>query len=519
MRRWLVGLLLVTGCASAPLRHVDEQRLADADAAVRAGCHDCLVGARDTYALVASTRARPLVLTRLFETEVLIGLRDAELALSPDDAFARADALLPELPPDVDAAFLLALARAMPPDRQGTPRLRMRQGQRDRQTFAADHLDEVFTRLDASTAGLPFRNYLSAGVACLAPTVGVRSATSTVIEIPPDTPPLVRYRLATCPNARVELLEAVRTAVPDFVEAAFFQARVPTPTMTVARVADQRTAYTAAADRFPRSPAVLYSVAALHQTLGDCRRALEAYDALLAVEPDHEDGSLQRIVCLGYLGQHDEAIAAATRLIDDRFDNIGDAYYWRAWNHHKRERLPAARADIDRAMALRVNSAVLSLSGMIKYEQDAFDEAQRDLRGAVAMDPAQCIAQWYLGLVAFAREDWPATGAEFEAASSCYNGTAEQNSRELARIRDADLDADFKASQIAGFEAVIAEDRDQEQASYLNAANGYIRAAYTDKARVMLARIVDTSPHAAAARELSGYLDAIVGPVEPVATP
>jgi hypothetical protein len=79
-------------------------------------------------------------------------------------------------------------------------------------------------------------------------------------------------------------------------------------------------------------------------------------------------------------------------------------------------------------------------------------------------------------------------------------------------MRGADLDPTFKASQIAGFEAVIAEDRGQEQASYLNAANGYIRAAFADKARLMLVRITTTSPHAAAARELSGYLDAIVGP-------
>lgn len=511
MQKWLIApLLVLTGCATVPVRQAGAPSLAEADAQVLAGCYTCLLSARDAYAKVAATRSRSAVVLRLFETEVLLGMRQAELALSPEVPFARAAALLPELPASSDASFLLDLARAIPPERQGTPRSTMRQSAKTREAFASAHFGTVFGRLDRSITGLPFRNYLSASLACLGPTVGVRPA--TVVEIPADSPPLVLYRLATCPNTQTELIERVVAEVPAFVEAEYLRARVPAVNVTVAYVATQRQAYAAAGEVFPASPSILYSVAGLHQTLGDCRAAVDGYDALLAIAPDHEDGSLQRIICLGYLARHDDAIAAATRLIDERFDNMGEAYYWRAWNHHKALRLVPARADIDRAMSSHVDSAVLSLSGIIKYEQKEYPPARRDLQAAIGMDPLQCIARWYLGLVAFESEDWPGTGQQFEASATCYRESAERSERDLEAMRGADLDPTFKASQIAGFEAVIAEDRGQEQASYLNAANGYIRAAFADKARVMLVRITTTSPHAAAARELSGYLDAIVGP-------
>jgi len=510
----LFAMLVLVGCASTPVRPADVPRLADADAHVLNGCYTCLLDARDAYAALAATRARPAVVMRLFETELLLGLREAEFAVSPVEAFRRAEALLPDLPAGADGAFLLELARAIPPDRQGTPRVNVRQASRERQEFAASTLGTVFTRLDASTAALAFRNYLSASVACLAQAVGIRT-TGPAPTIPADVPPLVRYRLATCPNTRTEPLEQVAVDVPAFAEAAFFRARIPAPSMTVARVAEQRLALAAAGDLFPASPSVLYGVGAFHQTLGDCRMAVDRYDALLAIEPDHEDGALQRVVCLGYLARHEDAIAASTRLIDERFDNMGEAYYWRAWNHHKREQLTLARADIDRAMSLHIDSRVLSLSGIIKYEQREFDGAARDLLGAINMDSAQCIARWYLGLVAFEREDWPGTGNQFEASAGCYRVSADRSEQDLATMRDADLDPAFKASQMAGFDAVIAEDRSQEQASYLNAANGYIRAAFADNARLMLARITADSAQASAASELSRYLDAIVGPIDP----
>lgn len=512
----VVVALLLAGCASAPIRRADLAPLGEADARVRDGCYTCLVAALQTYESLAVGRARPIVLPRLFETQLLVGLREAELAQDPADAFARAEALAAELPGTTDAAFLLAAARAVPPDAVGTPRAVWREGLADRRAFVKMHLPTAAARLAAATISQDLRDYLAAGLTCLATTSGVQSATQPPLEVLSSTAsPLVRYRRGTCPIAGDTALDAVLETVPTFVETGYLRARMPVLRVTAAYVSNQRTRYAAAAEVFPASPSIAYSLGTLNQVVGDCRTAVEHYDRTLELAPRHEDAALQRIVCLGYQGLHENAINAASRVIEAKYDNVGEAFYWRAWNRHQLRQLAGARADIDRALAIAVNAGALTLGGIIKYDQGDLQQAERDLGMAVKMDRTQCIAQWYLGLVAFARELWLSTGDDFAASAGCYQRSAEETETRLATIEDADLDPDFKASQIAGFQAVIQEDRSQEQASYLNAANGYVRSGDQTRARQMLAGITDDSLHAPGARELRRYLDELEAPAAP----
>lgn len=507
MRPWLAVLLLLAGCASAPVRPADLARLASADARVLDGCYRCLLEARGVYEEVAVGRARPLVVARLFEIHMLIGLREAELAQDPTAAFARAEALAPELPPAVDPGFLLELARAIPPDAVGTPRAAERDAVTHRRSFLKAHLTTASSRLETVTITPELRGYLMASMACLSATAGVRSGLPQRSDIRPTAPLLVRYRLATCPLTVDSVLEEVAAQAPEFVEAAYFRARMPSLNVTAAYVHNQRTSFTAAAEAFPASPSIAYSLGTLSQTVGDCRTAVEHYDRTLTLAPLHEDAALQRIICLSYQGLHENAINAATRVIDAKYDNTNEAYYWRAWNRHRLRQLPEARADIDRALAQGVNARALTLGGIIKYDQKELPLAEQDLGRAVQMDRAQCLAQWYLGLVAFARELWLSTGEDFAASASCYRRSADDTAKQLEAMRTADLDPDFKASQMAGFQAAIQDDRSQEQASYLNAANGFVRSQNHARAREMLAGIPDDSVHAPGARDLRRYLD------------
>jgi tetratricopeptide (TPR) repeat protein len=507
MRTGLVALLLVTGCASTPLRQTDLARLGAADARVREGCYRCLVEARDTYDQAAVGRARPLVVGRLFETTLLIGLREAELAQDPTGAFARAEALVPELPLTSDAVFLLDLARAIPPDAVGTPRAVAREAVNNGRTFLKSHLASAATRLETATVSPELRGYLAASLTCLSAVSGVRSGLAAPSGVPSTLAPLVRYRLATCPLTQEAALDGVIAEVPAFVEARYFRARMSSLRVTSEYVSNQRTSFRAAAEVFPDSPSVAYSLGALNQTIGDCRAALGHYDRTLALAPGHEDASLARIICLGYLGRHENAINSATRIIEAKHDSTNEAYYWRAWNRHRLRQLPEARDDIDRALSQGVNARLLTLGGIIKYDQKDFALAERDLGMAVKMDNTQCIAQWYLGLVAFTRELWLSTGDDFAASAACYRRSAEETERQLEAVRNADLDPDVKANQIASFRAVVQEDRNQEQASYLNAANGFVRSENHARAREMLAGIPDDSVHAPGARDLRQYLD------------
>lgn len=510
MRLLLVALLLAAGCASTPIRQADLSRLAAADASVLEGCHACLVSARDTYEQLAVGRARPLIVGRLFEVNVLIGLREAELAMTPTDAFVRAEAVVPELPSTAGAPLLLSLARLIPRDDAGTPRAARRARLPEVREFIRVRVDPAGL-LQAAEVSLPFRQYLLAGWNCLALSIGTAAGSPLVSDAPDsvEASPLVTYRRATCPTVDVERLEGVLADVPGFIEAGYISARQPTLAVTAEHVQNQRTWFSAAREAFPSSASVTYSLGTLNQTMGDCRAAVEHYDATLSLEPRHEDAALQRVICLGYERRHENAINAASRIIDEAYDNQGEAYYWRAWNHHRMRQLDQARADIDQALERRVNSRILTLGGVIKYDQNELVPAERDLGAAVQMDPTQCVARWYLGLVAFARELWLATGEDFEAAAGCYRQAAEQTTRDLDAMRAADLDPAFKASQILGFEAAIQDDRSQEQASYLNAANGFVRAGNPARAAEVIARIPDESTYATGARQVREYLDAL----------
>jgi tetratricopeptide (TPR) repeat protein len=508
MRSCVLALVLLAGCASAPIRPADLARLSAADARVRDGCYSCLREAREIYAQVAIGRARPLVVVRLFEATLLIALRQAELAQDATFAFAEAEALAPELPPAADARFLLDLARLIPPDALGTPRASARASLFLRRDFLKTHLPTAASRVGASAVSPELRGYLTTSLACLSAATGVSLGTTAPPSVAPATlPPLLSYRMGTCPIVDADVLDGVLIAVPAFVEAGYFRARMPALRVTAEYVRTQRQHFTAAAAAFPDSPSVAYSLGALSQTIGDCRAATTHYDRTLELAPRHEDAALQRVICLGYQGRHENAVNATTRMIDERYDNANEALYWRAWNRHRLRQLADARADIDTALRLGVNARMLTLGGIIKYEQQELVLAERDLSLAVKMDRTQCVAQWYLGLVAFARELWHSTGEDFAASAACYRRSAEETEAQLHVIRTADLDPDFKASQIAGFQAVIQEDRSQEQASYLNAANGFVRAEAYGRAREMLAGIAVDSPHDAGARALRQYLE------------
>jgi tetratricopeptide (TPR) repeat protein len=485
--RFLVLALLLASaaCASASLKRTDQQALQRADALVLEGCYSCLGEARDLYEQTLSRRRAPAVVQRLFEVELLIGLREKELALDATAAFARAHTLAAELPSVVMADRYLEIAEAIPPDEVGTPR-------RERQTFLANHSAWMgggasrgapappdVAWLDTGSLSGPVRQYLSLSLACgynAGPRAPGSSARPAPAELPAGTAPLVAYRAAICFPMNQAALTEVRRAVPRFAETAFFLGKIGLRTAAQDGGTKARAPLEEAYAAFPSSTAVTYLNGSVKQMAGDCRTALKFYDETLARQALHEDALLGRTICLSFLGQSDAAIAAATRIIDLRTDNQGDAFYWRAWNRHERRELVPAREDIERAKTLRYNSSVLTLAGIIEHDQDDLAPAETDLSAAKSVDVSNCVASWYLALVGLKRQTWVPAATQFTTAMECYHASVldtEARMRTMA-ARD-DLDPEWRAAQLAAFEAALKEDRSQESASAYNAAVNFLR--------------------------------------------
>jgi tetratricopeptide (TPR) repeat protein len=176
-------------------------------------------------------------------------------------------------------------------------------------------------------------------------------------------------------------------------------------------------------------------------------------------------------------------------LIDASASNRSEAYYWRAWNRRRIGQLDAARRDIDSARALRYNARILTLAGMIEYDQHDFDAARKDLVQAQGIDNRECQAPWYLGLTELSVESWGPSAKGFAAAAECYEllvKDSETRREEMATRQD--VTEEFRARQLAGFDAAIKEDGVQKSAADLNAAINYGRAGDLPSATVYMKR-------------------------------
>ena len=450
-------------------------RLAHADGLVRDGCYECLTEAREVYTEAAGGANRPQVLPRLFEVNLLLAVRDKELALDARGPVGRAQALVAELPASIDAPVMLAIVEAIAPDPLGTP-----SSVEDALAKAhpADRARLASWRetLSAATLSAPVRAYLRLALDCAHPDAEARFPQPTSAD-----PPLVRYRAAICPIASAPLAGVWRE-VPRFTEIAFYLGRAEIggieqhgPTRALALLAQARA-------KFPDSPSMAYVDGAVHQTIEEYTQAVADYDQVIALAPAHALARLGRVESLTMLGRTDEAIAGASALIDMN-EHVADAYYWRARNQRAAGRLTQARADIDTAKELSRSTDVLTLAGIIEYEQTDLQGAEGDLELARSLADGNCTAAWYLGLVEQARVETGAAAQSFGDAAVCYGVAAEGDERKRAAVAAAaDMDSRFKAAQTARFAAAVSTDRSQESASNYNAAASYVRLGNAVKA-------------------------------------
>jgi tetratricopeptide (TPR) repeat protein len=501
-RAWLALVVVALGCASVPIRKPDADALLSADQRVLAGCYDCLTDARATYERVAVGRARPLLIKRLFEVQVLIVLRERELALDWQPALEQARALAKELrgaapgsdadaPPPLDADRVLALVDLVPPDDYGWP-LATLDDHRRRRTKALSAAAGEFAWLGGSPLSPAVRAYLRMSLECgySAGTLGMpRRPVGWKPELPADPPPLLAYRQALCGTVTAPPLLAVRDQVPTFVETSLGLGRLAvSEVLRTGQLAETLREVDAFYTRFPHSSSATYLRGSFHQLIEDWAGALPFYEATLALQPLHERALLGQTECLTRLHRPDQAIQSATRMVDAGMPFLGDALYWRAWNLRVLKRLPDARADSDRAKTMRVGSGVLTLAGIIEHDQDDLGPAELDLTRAVSLsDGRDCEAGWYLGLVHIKKAAWSPAAERFESTMACYETRqleAESARRSLEARENVDLD--FKTRQLAGLDASIRDSATQRAAAAFNAASFHAQVGNLERSRSLV---------------------------------
>ena len=201
---------------------------------------------------------------------------------------------------------------------------------------------------------------------------------------------------------------------------------------------------------------------------------------MVASAPTHRDALLGRLTSLSYLMRHDEAIAAATRLIDLGTWHIGDSYYWRAWNYYNLKSYEPAWQDVEQALTLLSNSSVYMLAGLIEYARVNLPMAMQRFDRSFEIDRTNCDAVWMSALVNIDQEAWAPASPKFSTAMSCFVNAAASAKDDLDRleaviVRGGKEPTPRQLKQRDTYTKAIATAEERSAQAAFNAAQGYGR--------------------------------------------
>ena len=423
----LAAIVALTGCATRRPSDVASGRPSSAPADVaqliRHGCYHCL---EQALAEADVQGAKPVA----FEAAALLVLRSKELGLPTEPWLGRARALAaghPSLTP------YLTMVEAIPPhpmsdDRDALFDVRAR-------NQARTSLSAWRESLLSGTASNLFRMYLDVALICGFGTLK-ENAQSFAGQLDADAQaPIYQYRVGICDSAHAGRLKTLRAGDEAFVDADFAIGRyaLEDPVQPDQDEALRRLQSAAAA--FPRSPVIGVTIGNVYRRWEEWSNALAAYDRVLAVSAAHPEAVLGRVVSLSHLARPQEAIAAASTLIDQGQWHLGEAYYWRGWNRLRLEQHELARADADRAKTLMSNAAVFVLSGVIEWRLRRLDTAEKEFESAIAIDFGECEAALDLGVVRDERRRPIEALAAFQQARQCYDLSITLRREAIARVQ------------------------------------------------------------------------------------
>ena len=424
----------------------------DIETLIEQGCFRCL---EQAFAL-ADQRNQPHL---AFEAAALLALRASELGMPADPWMERARARA-----EGDAVWMqyLEMVAALPPDplRGLRDDLLFQTQVRIRARSLLPSWNEVLRTGPLSAA---FRRYLEVSLLCRLEGPPQPERVASLLPQLPDVP-LLKYRIGICDREYKTQLAAAQGDVPDFVDADYalgryaLQSETPDPDMALRL-------FRSAAAAFPSSTSIPTAIGNLYQSWEEWANALAAYDTALALLPSHPDALIGRVISLSNLERHEDAIAAATRLIEGGQWHLGQAFYWRAWNYFNLGNNTSARSDADRTRTLMVNAAVFVLSGMIEWRFRHLEPAEKEFQEAIVMDFGQCEAAFYLGGVRSEQRRLPEAIAAMNQARQCYDLAIAVR----RKLRDASLAAagtpESKAREAARHErSIAAAEKRREQA-------------------------------------------------------
>jgi tetratricopeptide (TPR) repeat protein len=507
-------LLLLTASACAPRRPAPivtpaaptpPERLASADALVRAGCLDCLIAAYGEYDLLRGFPfAKDAATAGAIRTAALIARRERELGLVDEGYGERARALLAgavNLPNWLPT--LLDVIDVLPPSSAGMVRTPTSDIELQRMRVLRSNHDAWSARLRELAPIDELGAYVWLAFTCGATETSNLSLDTLFEPVAPfrDTP-LIGFKRATCRGVEAAQLQALLDRDPRFAETKYYLGLSAVGGRQLDE-ADRR--FEEAYAWREQWPTLTQSIANVAMTSEEFERALAFYDRTIVMEPHAVDALLGRVRALTFLGRNVDAIAAVDQLLADRWF-VGDARYWRALNESELERNDEAWTDIEAAAKLLVNADVPKLAGLIAYRRHELDVSRAKFEQANTRNPNDCETRFYLGVVLAEQGVWNRTAEVLVDTGRCLENAERGLNDEIAAIRASTDPPARQARKIARREQFIAKGRRMMATSWFDIAVAYYNLSRKVEARQFADKVANDEQFGERARDILSRL-------------
>ena len=478
-------------------------RIAEADALYSKGHYVALKDARRVYEeALAVPEERAAAAEKLLRAAIALGLRQKDLGVLPSKPALDLTGLVAAAPALSPYGSWLELLDGLPNKIKGSPGSeqiggRSLEAQSDWVRNRIPDLDrEIGERLSADDLAATLRLALRATYFFK---FQDKLASKFYVEAHPGSR-LTAFQAAVCPSIEPEELETLLVLDPEFIEAHYFLGEIA---LLGGKVLTAERHYLAVHDRIPESLSVLISLAKVTFQMEETESCLDYNEKALSLLPTYRDALLGQGLCLGYLGRHDEALAVLGRLLELGVYYLGEAHYWTAWNLNELERLDEARRAIEAAKVFLVGvSDVAALSGIIAYRQGRLDDAEKDLREALNLEPSDSDAAYYLGKLYADRKDWLNSGIYFAGAALSLEENERGTEKKIEEIEASEMPPERKARLVLKKRVQILSVQATKATCQYNGAAGFHNAGSFERA-LDLARLAATHPaFAAKAAEL-----------------
>jgi len=305
--------------------------------------------------------------------------------------------------------------------------------------------------------------------------------------------PLLAYKSATaCGLTASEPLEALLAVEPRFREIQYhlglFALGGQTSHAPDLEAADAR--FRAAYDWRQDWPTLTLAIANVAMSAEDFPRAFEFYNRTLGMATNDPEALAGTIRALTYANRHQEAIAAADRLIATGH-NPGEAHYWRAMNFARLKDDEQAWVDIEQAASALANADVPKLAGILAINRRDFATARARLELARTRRPGDCETSYYLQAVASEQRDWDAAATAAAESGACFDTEELNIQQELATVRAAIMAPERRSRLIARREQQLASGARMRATAWFNAAAANFNLSRADEARRFAEKVAD----------------------------